>query len=120
MTGLLESRLSPSALGAAEVTFRTRQLFRVPWCLRTNPDDTRNDRGVVVHDGRDGGVVVVNELNSGTRNHSECVVDISRENPLGDRRVLSITHCQACRFQHNKVTLEYMVTCKESNRPYRC
>ena len=91
-----ESRLSPSALGAAGVT-RTGQLFRVPRCLPTNRDDARGNRCVFVHDGRDGGVVFVNERNSGS---SECVVDVSRESSLVDRRVLSLTHstCQTCRL----------------------
>ena len=98
-----ESRLSPSALGATEVALRTGQLFRVPRCLRTNRDDTRDDRCVFVHDGHDGGVVVVNELNSGFRNYCECVVDISRESPLVDRLVLSITHTSVRRVCFNTI-----------------
>ena len=54
-----ESCLSPSAFGATEVTFRTRQHFRVPRCLRMNGDDTGDDRRVVLDDGSDGVVAVI-------------------------------------------------------------
>ena len=55
--------LSPSAFGAMEVTFRTGQFFRVPRCLRTIGDDMCDDRRVLVDDGLDSGVVVVDGLN---------------------------------------------------------
>ena len=50
---------SASAFGAMEVTFRTRQHFRGPRCLRTNDDDTGDDWRVFVDGGLDSVVVVV-------------------------------------------------------------
>jgi len=61
-----ESCLSPSAFGATEVTFRTRQHSRVPRCLRTNDDDTGDHRRVLVDGGPDGVVVVVAGLDTGS------------------------------------------------------
>ena len=61
-----ESFLSPSAFGATEVTFLTRQHFRVPRCLWTNGDDTGDDRRVHVDDGPDSAVVVVAGVDTGS------------------------------------------------------
>ena len=60
-----ESFLSPSAFGEMGITFRTRQHIRVPRCLRTNSDDTGDDRRVLVDDGPDGVVIVVAGLDTG-------------------------------------------------------
>ena len=72
-----ESCLSPSAFGATEVTFRTGQFFRVPRGLWTISNDTCDDRRVLVDDGLDSGVVVVDGLNGGSGGHGECVTDVN-------------------------------------------
>ena len=87
-----ESCLSPSAFGATEVTFCTGQFFRVPRSLRTISDDTCDDRRVLVGDGLNSGVVVVDGLNGGSGGHGEYVTDVGSESPLVNRRELSITH----------------------------
>ena len=108
-----ESCLSPSAFGATEVTFRTGQLFRVPRGLRTISDDTCDDRRVLVDDGLDSGVVVVDGLNGGSG---------SKESPLVNRRELSITHStfRTFRLYDVKITLERIMICEQSSRAYRC
>ena len=93
-----ESRLSPSTLGAAGVT--VGQLLRVPQCLRTDRDDTRDVRRVFVDVGRDGGVVLISDPNGGSGNNSESVVTVDSESPLVHLCVLSVTHAmfQMCKF----------------------
>ena len=49
-----------------EVTFRTRQHFRGPQCLRTNGDDTVDDWRVFVDGGLDSAVVVVDGQDIGS------------------------------------------------------
>ena len=103
-----KSCLSPSAFGATEVTFRTGQFFRVPRGLWTISNDTCDDRRVLVDDGLDSGVIVVDGLNGGSGGHGECVTDVSSESPLVNRRELSITHSpfRTFRLFDVKVTLE--------------
>ena len=60
-----QSRLSPSSLSGAEVELRVGQLLGVPGRLRTDPDDSCDDRCVFVDDVCNGSVVDVNELNGG-------------------------------------------------------
>ena len=103
-----ESCLSPSAFGATEVTFRTGQFFRVPRGLRTISDDTCDDRRVLVDDGLDSGVVVVDGLNGGSGGHGECVTDVSSESPLVNRRELSITHSTFRTFRLYDVKITYI------------
>ena len=55
--------LSPTAFGATEVTFRTRQPFRVPRYFQTIGYDTCDDGRVPVGGDLDSGIVVVCELN---------------------------------------------------------
>ena len=56
-----------SSIRTSTVTFRTRQYFRVPRCLRMNGDDTRHDdRRVPVDDGLDTAVPVVDGHDSGS------------------------------------------------------
>ena len=70
-----QSCLSPSMFGAKEVTFRIGQFCRMPRYPRTNSDDAYDDRCLLVDDGLDSAVVVVDGRNSG---HGECITDVTR------------------------------------------
>ena len=117
-----ESCLSPSAFDATEVTFRTGQFFRVPRGLRTISDDTCDDRRVLVDDGLDSGVVVVDGLNGGSGGDGECVTDVSSESLPVNRRQLSIMHStfRTFRLYDIKITLERIMICEQSSWAYRC
>ena len=117
-----ESCVSPSAFGTMEVTFHTGQHFRVPRCLQTNNDDTCDDRRVLVDDDINSAVVVVDGLDSGSGDHSECVSDASSDSQLVNRCELSIFHSTLWTFifYNAKITLEHIVICEQSSRTYTC
>ena len=112
-----QSYLSSSTFGATEVTFRTGQFFRMPRCPRTNSDDACDDRCVLFEDGLDSAVVVVDEHNSGSGSHDECLTDVSRENSLVNRCEFSVTHSALWTLGLHDVefTLEHVVICEQSS-----
>ena len=115
-----QSCLSPSTFGATEVTFRTGQYFRMPRCPRTNSGDACDDRCVLVDDGLDSAVVVVDGRNSGFGSHGECFTDLSRENSLVNRCEFSVTHSafRTLGLHDVEFTLDHVVICEQSSWAY--
>ena len=107
-----QSCLSPSTPFA----FRTGQFFRMPRCPRTNSNDACDDRCVLVDDGLDSAVVVVDGRNSGSGSHGECITDVSGENSLVNRCEFSVTHSAFRMLRLHDV--EHVVICQQSSWTY--
>ena len=92
----------------------------MPRCPRANSDDARDDRCVLVDDGLDSAVVVVDGRNSGSGSNGECITVVSRENSLVNRCEFSVTHSafRTLRLHDVEFTLEHIVICEQSSWTY--
>ena len=77
-----ESVFLPPSFRAAKFTFCSRQIFCMPGRLRSDGDDARHDRRMLVDNCRDGGVVHVDEFIVRSVISTECANDVSSESTL--------------------------------------